>query len=87
MAKGLLPGDNIVCGLGPLFPAATATTIPDFTALFTALTRGSAFIGLLAGVPSDKFNIFVSYLSLLSITQPIAEPIHIKSNYLFIYLK
>ena len=52
--------------------------MPDLIALLTALTNGSAFIGLLAGVPRDRFNILVLYLSLLSITHPIADSIHIE---------
>ena len=78
IANLLLPGERIVWELGPLFPAATTTVIPAFTASSTALTRGSDPIGLLAGVPIERFSILVLYLSFVLITQSIADAIQRK---------
>jgi len=73
MTLGLIPGDNMVLEAGPLFPAATTTHIPLFTACSTALQRGSEEHGLFAGLPKDKFTIFVLYSFFVFIIQEIAS--------------
>ena len=75
VAYSAVPGDVIVWGLSPLLPAATTTTTPAATTLFTRMLVLSRPSWTTPVVPSDMFTTLIPYVSLFDRIQLSADSI------------